>query len=445
MRESALLPLAGLTICSAALAAPGYELTPRVLPVGAEVSLSVRATGDARLDDGRDYRVQIRPMEWQGEGRVAEAASLRARPTAGVLHFSARFDAEQEYVLELLPADQNQPLATLRAYAVAPDLFVRRPYKGDVHQHSNRSDGKEEPGYVAGFNRKIGMDFMALTDHRQYAPSLEAIRAFEGVPVDLRIYPGEEVHPPDTMVHIVNFGGRFSVNELFKTPAYSQEVARIARSLRRLPPGIDPKAYAACRWAFAKIREAGGIGIFCHPYWVTGNRYNVPEALIDRLFADRPFDAFELLGGFWLNETESNALQVARYYQEAARGRRVNVVGVSDGHGTARGLHGWYYTIVLARSPEFADLREGITGGYSVAVERLPNAPAARPYGPFRLVKYCSFLLREVLPAHDALCAEEGDLMLAHVAGDAAAAEKLRGLQGRVADLYNRVWARTGE
>ena len=133
---------------------------------------------------------------------------------------------------------------------------------------------------------------------------------------------------------------------------------------------------------------------------------------------------------------------MARYYEEAAKGNRVPVVGVSDGHGVHRGLNGWYYTVVLAPSPDYPAVRDAIRAGYSVAVESLPNAPAARPYGPFRLVKYVSFLQREVFPAHDALCAEEGDAMLAHVAGDQDAVTRLQTLQGRVAQLYARLWAR---
>ena len=85
------------------------------------------------------------------------------------------------------------------------------PYKGDLHIHSNRSDGREPPAHVAARCRQIGLDFVALTDHHQYAPSLEAIAAFTAAPVDLALYPGEEVHAPGNPIHIVNFGGRFSV------------------------------------------------------------------------------------------------------------------------------------------------------------------------------------------------------------------------------------------
>merc|ERR1712000_444133 len=115
---------------------------------------------------------------------------------------------------------------------------------------------------------------MALTDHRQYALSLEAQQAYAGIPIDLRIYPGEEVHPPDNPVHIINFGGSFSVNDLFEDRGrYQAEVDQIDQQLGTLPAGVNRYQYASCCWAFEKIRQGGGLGIFCHPYWFTGHRY----------------------------------------------------------------------------------------------------------------------------------------------------------------------------
>ena len=103
--------------------------------------------------------------------------------------------------------------------------------------------------------------------------------------------------------------------------------------------------------------------------------------------------------------------------------------------------NGWYYTVVLAPSPDYptsgCDPRR-FTPVAGEPAERRPRGP----HGPFRLVKYVSFLQREVFPAHDALCAEEGDAMLAHVAGDQDAVTRLQTLQGRVAQLSPRLWAR---
>jgi len=196
------------------------------------------------------------------------------------------------------------------------------------------------------------------------------------------------------------------------------------------------------RWTFDKIREAGGLGVFCHPYWTFGAHYSLAEAYIEHIFATRPFDAYEVIGGFNQTEPEANHLQVARYHEERARGRVFPIVGASDSHGCERGdLFGWYYTIVFAPTAELADLIDGIKAGYSVAVEALPHEQA-RPHGPFRLVKYALFLLREVLPVHDELCAEEGFWMHRHIAGDPTAAAGLAGCAGRCGRLYDALWGR---
>jgi len=192
---------------------------------------------------------------------------------------------------------------------------------------------------------------------------------------------------------------------------------------------------------FEKIRECGGLGIFCHPYWFAGKRYDVPVPLTDALLETRPFDALEVIGGYHRFEVESNTLQAARYHEERLRRGELPVVGVSDAHGCRRDeLFGWYYTIVFAPACDPDDLIEGVKGLWSVAVEAMPGE-SPRPHGPFRLVKYALFLLREVFPAHDALCREEGGLMLDHVRGDASAAEKLAALSGRTARLHDSLWA----
>ena len=94
--------------------------------------------------------------------------------------------------------------------------------------HSYYSDGTESPAYVAAYCRKIGLDFIAITDHGKYHPSLEAINAFQTFETDFKIFPGEEVHPPENEIHMINFGGKFSINELFKDKEkYMKEVEEI--------------------------------------------------------------------------------------------------------------------------------------------------------------------------------------------------------------------------
>jgi hypothetical protein len=421
-----------------------FDVFPRIVPVGKETTITIRPLYDqARLDPAK-YRVVMHPSGGLAR-EIGSPSSTLLDPEwiDGGLRFCYRFEREQEYVVSVEDiSDAKRPRSyEFRLYALEDDLCARRPYKGDIHIHSFRSDGRESPAYVAAACRRIGMDFMAVTDHRLYTPSLEAIRAFEGLPVDLRIYPGEEVHPPDNPVHIINFGGSFSVNEIFQKDEarYRAEVQVIADGLENFPPGGDRYSYASCDWSYRQIRAGGGLSLFCHPYWFTRHRYDVPDELVDQLFARQPWDALELIGGYHLYEVESNLIQVARYHDERAKGKQVPVVGVSDAHGCERDLFGWYYTIDFSPSLDLPDLVRSIKDLYSVAIEALPGQEP-RAHGPFRLVRYAQFLLREIFPLHDALCHEEGRLMLAHITGEPQAAQQLSVLQGRTAALYDRLF-----
>lgn len=421
-----------------------FEVTPKVVPADRQAVITIGARFDhCRFRQDARYEVTCFPMEQFAprQGRASTTPAVEARD--GSLQVAHCFEAEQEHLLavEEVAGDSRKAIGEFRCYSLQEDLYRCRPYRGDLHLHSCRSDGMESPGYVAAACRRIGLDFMALTDHGLYAPSLEAQQAFTGVELDLRIYPGEEVHPPDSAVHIVNFGGRFSVNALFADDiAYRQAVKAVEEDLPELPAGVDSYEAASAVWCFDRIREAGGLGVYCHPYWVHGRHYTPAGALTSWMLARQPFDAYEVIGGFGRAEIASNTLQVARYHEERARGRQAPIVGASDAHGCERGeWFGWYYTIVFSPSGELADLIGQIKQLYSVAVEAIPGE-AVRPYGPFRLVKYALFLLREVFPQQDELCAEEGRLMLAHLAGDASAAEQLRRLKGRTARLLDTYW-----
>jgi hypothetical protein len=418
-----------------------FDVFPRVVRADHEATITIRPLfNHCRLADEETYHVTIIPTEGTtGQTTWSDHDRISLQPSAGVLQVPYFFAGEQEYALLVWTMESQSP-TEFRLYAVEDDLFVRRPYKGDIHLHSHYSDGRESPAYVAGASRRIGLDFMAVTDHRQYAPSLEAIRAFEDAEVDLRIYSGEEVHPPGNPVHIINFGGRFSLNERFQTEAYRAEVKAIEGTLTDLPSGVDRYPYASCVWCYDKIREGGGLGLFCHPYWLSRHRYDVPEYLTTLHFERQPYDALELIGGYHRFELESNVLQVARYQEERIRGKRIPIVGVSDAHGCERGeIFGWFYTIVFAPSSDLPDLIQSVQDLYSVAVEAI-SGETTRAYGPFRLVKYAQFLLREILPQHDELCVEEGRLMLAHAAGDERVADALGLLSGRTAALYDHFW-----
>ncbi len=421
-----------------------FDLTPRVVRADAETTIEIAPRFEhCAFRNDTIYEVTYSPVEEFSERSGWNwNCPVKVVPVDGRLRISQYFEGEQEHVLfieEVLP-DQRKRVGDFRVYSLKPDLFARKPYKGDFHMHTCRSDGWETPAYVAGACRRIGLDFVAMTDHRQFAPSLEAQNAFCAVDIDLRLFTGEEVHPPDNPAHMVNFGGQFSINDRFADASYRSEVQAIEDKLGPLPHGVDRYQYASCCWCFDKIREAEGLGVFCHPYWFTQHRYSPSGALTAYLFETHPFDAFEMIGGFHHWEIDSNTLQVARYHDERALGRTFPIVGASDSHGCERGeFFGWFYSIVFAPSPERADIIAGVKDLYSVAIEAIPKE-TPRAFGPFRLVKYALFLMREILPQHDELCVEEGRLMIEHAAGDASAAEAIGRLKGRTRALLDRYW-----
>jgi hypothetical protein len=418
---------------------------PRVIPVGRPVEIRVRSISpDVQFDAAATYRVTHYPCDRLDSGSWPWlGASLPAEVRGDELAFTVTSQGEEQHVFaveRIGSADDGAgTVGKVTLFAVADDLYNLTPYRGDFHMHSNRSDGREEPAYVLASCRKIGMDFAALTDHRRYAPSLEAQAAFANTGADLAIYPGEEVHPPNNPIHIVNFGGSRSVNDLFADQeTYMREVSTRQAQLPSLPAGLNPYMVASAEWCFDQIREAGGLGIFCHPYWFANSIYCIPEALTDMLFERRPFDAYEVIGGYPFVEMLANTLQSARYYAEAAKGKRVPIVGVSDSHGVHRDLFGWYATLVFSPSVALPDLIASIKAFRSVGVETIPGEQP-RVHGPFRLVKFALFLLTEVIPEHDALCAEEGELMLRHIAGEESARAGLAACQGKVAALMRKI------
>ncbi|NLJ86724.1 MAG: hypothetical protein GX322_09830 [Firmicutes bacterium] len=421
-----------------------FEIFPLIVPADTETTITIRGLFDhCRFRDGAEYEVTYYPKEYWDDHSRRKTFTVRAQGDALVIPH--HFQEEQEHVFHITEDVDNgqKPIGTFYVYSLYSDLFSRRPYKGDVHMHSYYSDGRESPAYVAASCRKVGFDFMALTDHHRYAPSLEAKAAYQEVDIDLRIFPGEEVHPPECHTHIVNFGGSFSVNELFKNDEqYRREINGLIDELSPLPPRVDPYQYAAVFWTFEKIREAKGLGILCHPHWVADRRYNIPQPLLDYIFEQQPFDAFEVLGGV---PVEDNNVQVTYYNDQRARGKQIPIVGVSDSHGCHQrdqfGHFGDVYTLVYSPSLELQDIISSITALYSVAMEIMPGEEP-RVYGPFRLVKFARFLLREYMPYHDPLCYAEGNHMLAFSAGDREAAHRLAACKGQVDKLNKKLWAK---
>lgn len=419
-----------------------YRVEPLTVRCGREEHVRILPLGrQAAFDDAREYRVTVIPMELQTPELYAWPVPYRQftlRPENGILTVACTFPEEQEWTLLVVPADNPaQGALRFRIYSLEPDLYGLHPFRGDLHSHSSRSDGRDDPAVVAANYRANGFDFLALTDHHLWEPSGEAMEAYEGVPLDLKLFHGEEVHlREDYIIHIVNFGGEESVNAMYRAdPEQAEtEIARIAAEAA-LPYGVNPAEYARRVWITRRIRSVGGLAILAHPFWIVADRYNLNFRMLDYCMRSGIYDAMEIMTGQTVHE---NNLQLSFYMEERAKGVELPFVGSSDSHGTDPAYYfGMVKTVVLAESTEKQAIFDAIRNRRCAAVEQNPKEEY-RVWGDFRMVKYIRFLLRCYFPLHDALCVEEGQLMKAFLLGEAGAADRLRACHGRGEALADR-------
>ncbi len=440
-----------------------YDIFPKVIPVGREVTVTIAPRGGhADFQSGKEYTLDIltttegrRPFYSRRDNFARHTVQGAENGSIAVTH---TFSKECEYYLRVMA--EEKIVVQMSVYAIEEDLVGRYPYMGDMHMHSTRSDGKEHPFIVAANYRKAGYDFMAITDHRRFYPSLETKAFYEDLNLDLKLYTGEEVHLPGNDIHIVNFAGDYSVNALLensehckekgKDPAwrsvngecppvlsveeYEAEVNALAQTLD-IPAHIERFQYASCVWICNHIKKAGGLGIFAHPYWIYGV-YQVPEDFTDYMFETQPFDAFEVFGG--LTYFQQNGFQVQKYHDYAARGKRVPIVGNTDTHGSTPYNPDWHSarSMVLAHENSRDAIVGAVKDSYNVAVQDIKDH--VEVLGTLRMMKYCWFLYEHYFPLHDELCFEEGRLMKEYASGDEDAGALLRQIGGRMEKLRRK-------
>lgn len=445
-----------------------YDVYPLVFEVNKPTEITIRNLGgDEEFTPGKEYKLSISGLDG---GRLCDfpKTSYIVEQTVkcdenGNFKFTHTFPEEQEYYL-IFGDEQDEFINTFNVYAVESDLAGRYPLIGDLHMHTTRSDGKEEPAVVCANYHRHGYDFMVVSDHHRYYPSLEAIETYKDVPIELNIVQGEEVHMPDVYgqsndIHIVNFGGEYSINamveddaimekgkdlkfrairtenvpDVMTIPEFEEKIQAYADAMD-IPEHIEKIPYAMCCWIFEEIRKANGLGIFAHPNWKRNTAYHSPEIFTDYMMETQPFDAFEVLGGE--NYFEHNGFQAVRYYEEKAKGHVFPIVGSTDSHSS-------YYTnrnaficstMVFAPENERTQIIDSIKSFYSVAIDTISEE--FRLVGDRRLVKYACFLLKNYFPLHDEMCFEGGRLMKQYAKGTedekAEAAAMLKAIHGRL-------------
>ncbi|MCQ2484004.1 MAG: hypothetical protein MJ168_01575 [Clostridia bacterium] len=423
-----------------------YDVYPLVVVKDKPTTIHIRPLGcDQDFEPGREYELVICALEDGNPRDFPATGDFRRKKVIcnenGGFDIEHTFNKEQKYHLKFF--DGEKGMERFSVYCVDEDLRGRYPFMGDLHMHTNRSDGNQTPPVVCANYRRYGYDFMVISDHKRYYPSLEAIDAYKDVNIELNIVPGEEVHMPringkTNDVHIVSFGAEYSINALTdgdhlkevgpdlkyrslygKAPdimsydEYQKKMQELADNTE-VPDDVDAVPYASCCWIFDEIRKANGLGIFAHPTWKR-DAYHVPEAFTKYMFEQKPFDAFEVLGGE--RYFEHNGFQTVLYYEAMAKGIRMPIVGSTDSHSSYESNKGAFIceTIVFSPENERKALIQSIKDFYSTAVDTISTE--YRVVGEGRLVRYSSFLIENYFPIHDELCYEEGRLMKQYITG----------------------------
>jgi len=420
-----------------------YMCIPSVVCVGKETEIKIVPKDTSRIfRDNKTFEVCVFGFtDDMHEYNVQPAYNVPCEIKNGCLCFNYTFDKEQEYAVRFREVGEKETRISL--YALESDLYERRPLKGDLHTHCYYSDGQDGLMMTPADYREEGFDFFSLTDHNRRYTSILAAELYRDVDLGMLIMPGEEVHTPGSLLHMVHVGGKESVAAKYikDTETYEAEVAEIEKTLSYIPEQYRTRM-AKAKWASAKVHEAGGIIIFPHPYW-SPLKYNISHEFSSLLFDEKIFDAFELMGG--VTNAQDN-LQLALWQEQCVKGNPIPVVGSSDSHNhdSAANDFGRRFTVVFAKENTTEAILEAIKEGYSVAGELATASDTdVRFYSPkMRLVMFSHFLYQNYFNQTWRLCVGEGILMRRYAEGEDVG-ETLSALAPTVENFYKKFYGKT--
>ena len=389
-----------------------FTVFPSVVKAGEKTEITITAIHEKMPFTEDTYIVRVVPKEKRDVPRNSKLGILSnefkeftAKVKDNTITISYLFRTEQEYRLILFTKERKR-MYDFAVYALNEDLYGTMAYRGDLHMHTTCSDGMNTIAQVTAESRKKGLDFICITDHHKYYPSKEAIRMYENVDTGLTIYPGEEVHNCDMgYVHIVNFGGDHSVNELLEAD-YENLLKKFQKEAEKNTKldYINAVDFAMRKWICEEIRRGGGKAVFPHPYWTICDEYHSETDFAIYTLNSGIYDIYEIMGGCTVNE---NQVQAALWHELRLMGNDMPIVASTDAHRNC--IIGNYSTIAFVKPNE--NITDTIMDKRSVAVQAMPGE-ASRVVGSFRLMKYGVFLMENYFPVYQTYTNSIGELML---------------------------------
>jgi hypothetical protein len=206
-------------------------------------------------------------------------------------------------------------------------------FKGNIHTHSNRSDGALEPEAVCAAYRDAGYDFIALTDHflEKYGFPIVDTRPFRTNTFTTIL--GAEVHAPKT-----------SLGETWHLLAVG------------LPADLAPTAAAETAPQLARrCLEAGAFLAIAHPAW-----YGLTKTDTDTIEGAHAVEIYNHTSQVRTDRGDSSAL----LDQLHASGRRIGLCAVDDAHFHCKDYFGGFVMVKAADNEPHALLSSLKAGAY---------------------------------------------------------------------------------
>jgi predicted metal-dependent phosphoesterase TrpH len=250
--------------------------------------------------------------------------------------------AIEEEVPEEEPVESGRPDEPRPEGSPTPSTAPPGWLKGDLHLHSNHSDGRWAIEDIVEHVRLHRLDFLALTDHNTITGRAALLRALRAAALDPVLIDGME---------LTTYWGH--ANALGVTEWIDWRV--------RGPGGEGTGMTGSIETAARTVHERGGLFVVNHPRsvgypWCTGCRWEYGDETL--AYAD----AIEVLNGAW--PRRQNVGGLALWDRWLTAGRRIPAVAGTDSHGFARRpeLLGFTYVMSGRNGAEIlAAVKEGRT------------------------------------------------------------------------------------
>lgn len=258
--------------------------------------------------------------------------------------------------IEILPEDGSGQ-AGRQAMPVQKPLA--RPagwFRGELHSHTRHSDGALTPSELVAEARRLGLDFLAVTDHNTTSALGEAASALDG----LLLIPG---------IELTTFSGH-----------------ALALGVERWVDWRTGYGGWTMEDAARQTHDLGGLFILAHPNDIgspdcTGCRWEYAGFDLDLA------DAYEIWNSFWFNESGGNPKNLVEWQEQRSGKRRLPATAGCDFHNYENWGDNLPFTYVFASSLSVPAVLEGVRQGRVVLSSgpwlglQISNGPESEPAG----------------------------------------------------------------